>query len=232
MLMRTDGTSERLYLIWRDPESRAQHKVGELSFDGFQYCFQYDSSGVASARSRGFVLLPAFPDENKRYESVELFPTLVHRLPDAKRPDYGAVSNRFGLKPGMHPFQVLRRTGGRLATDQLSFEEAPQQTSGGQTFQCYVAGWRFYDGESTLPELGPGTRVVLERDTTNRHDANAVAVFSTNGRKLGYIPAYHSELTASALAAGRQVRASIVQINPPPASTNERARIRVEVSIL
>jgi hypothetical protein len=230
--MGTNGGSEVLFLIWRDPESRAQHKVGQLWFDGFHYCFQYDGPGVASARIRGFSLLAAFPDVDKRYESVELFPALMHRLPDAKRPDYKAVLDRFQLEPGAHPFEVLRRTGGRLATDQLSFEEAPEQTPRGQSFQCFVAGWRFYEGDSILSELRPGTGVVLERDVSNPHDANAVVVLSISGRKLGYIPAYHSELTASALAAGRPVRASIVQVNPPPASTNERARIRVEVSIL
>ncbi len=226
-----DGRNGALYLIWREPESRAQHKVGELSFDGFRYWFQYDRPAVAEACRRGFSPLAGFPDLDKRYESVELFPTIAHRLPDPRRPDYETVLSRFRLQPRAHPFEMLRRTGGRLATDELSFEEAPEQTPGGQSFQCFVAGWRFYDGDRILEELQPGTGVVLERELSNQYDSNAVAVFSQSRRKLGYIPSYFSELTARALAEGRSVRASVVQVSPPPTPSNERARIRVEVSI-
>ena len=31
-----------LYLVWREPETRAQHKIGELSYDGFHYKFRFD----------------------------------------------------------------------------------------------------------------------------------------------------------------------------------------------
>jgi hypothetical protein len=202
-----------------------------LSFDGFRYWFQYDRTGVESARSRGFSGLAAFPDLDKRYESVELFPTFAHRLPDPRRPDYVAVLARFKLQPAATPFEMLRRTGGRLVTDQLTFEAAPQQTPSGHSFKCFVAGWRFYEGEMILSQLRPDTPVALRRELANRYDPNAVVVLSESAHKLGYIPAYFSELTATALAVGRSVEARIVEVNPPPAPTNERVRILVEVSI-
>jgi hypothetical protein len=225
------GASQILYLVWREPDSRAQHKIGELSFDGFRYWFQYDRAGVEAACSRGFSGLAAFPDLDKRYESVDLFPTFAHRLPDPRRPDYVAVLARFKLQPGAPSFEMLRRTGGRLVTDQLTFEEAPQETPSGHSFKCFVAGWRFYEGETILSELRPGVPVTLERELANRYDPNAVVVLSESARKLGYVPAYFSELTATALAMGRSVHARIVEVNPPPVPSNERVRILVEVSI-
>jgi hypothetical protein len=224
-------TSQVLYLVWREPDSRAQHKIGELSFDGFRHWFQYDRTGVESARSRGFSGLAAFPDLDKRYESVELFATFAHRLPDPRRPDYVAVLARFKLQPGASPVEMLRRTGGRLVTDQLVFEEAPRPTPSGHSFECFVAGWRFYEGEMILPELQPGAPVELKRDLANCYDPNAVVVLSGSARMLGYLPAYFSELTATALAVGRSVQARIAEVNPPPAPTTERVRILVEVSI-
>lgn len=118
--------TQTFYLVWREPgpNSRDKHKIGELSFDGFRYWFQYDRAGVEAACSRGFSGLAAFPDLDKRYESVDLFPTFAHRLPDPRRPDYIDVLARFSLRPGDSPYEILRRTGGKLATDQLMFEEA------------------------------------------------------------------------------------------------------------
>src|SRR5688572_29582667 len=93
-----------LYLIWREPHSRAQHKIGELSYDGLTYRFRYarpDELGLAAAH--GFhpaAFLPSFPDTLKEYESLELFPTFAHRLPDPKRPDYANVLARLNASAG------------------------------------------------------------------------------------------------------------------------------------
>lgn len=225
-----------LYLVWREPETRAQHKIGELSYDGFHYKFRYDLEECRLASSQGFSLDrfslgPAFPDLNKQYESVELFPAMAHRLPNPARSDYREVLQRFKLTPRSHPFDILRRTRGKLATDQLSFEEAPVSTPEGKRFECYVAGWRFYSGDSILPDLTVGSEVQLIRDKSNPHDPNAVAVFFQTRCKLGYIPVFHSELVAHSLAAGHTVQASIVELNPSPTPSNERAKIQVKIVV-
>lgn len=216
-----------LYLIWREPESRAQHKVGELAFDGLGYTFTNDRAGFERARGRGFSPLPGFADPDKVYRSYGLFPAIAHRLPDPRRPDYDDILARFGSKRGDSEFEILRKTRGRLGTDEMTFEEAPRQRADGNVYSCHVAGWRFYQGEEILRELAPGSTVRLVREPANQHDANAVAVYSESGRKLGYVPAYVSELTAEAISREGEIRATIEEIKPPPNPSNERMKIRV-----
>jgi hypothetical protein len=223
-----------LYLVWREPHSRAQYKIGELSFDGFLYRFKYSSAeGLSLAEAHGFIApaaLPSFPDTEKSYESPELFSTFAHRLPDPKRPDYAKVLEAYDLSPRSHPFEILRETRGRLATDAFSFEEAPVVTEAGRAITCWVAGWRFYDGDRVLSGLHPGTRLDLRRDTSNPYDRHAVAVFSPSGAMLGFVPVFHSDLVFGALSKGRRVDASIVELRLPPAESSERARMRIEIS--
>jgi len=175
-------------------------------------------------------ILPAAPDTEKVYESPDLFPSFAHRLPDPKRPDYARILKRFNVPENARPFDLLRETRGRLATDQFSFEEAPIATKTGQVIQCWVAGWRYYGGDEALPELSPGARVELRCEATNPYDSNAVAVFSAGGTKLGFVPVYHSDVVFGALSTGRQVDAEIVELRLPPADASERARIRIEIS--
>lgn len=220
--------------MWREPHSRAQHKVGELSYDGALYRFRYSpTEDLNVATSHGFApaaLLPGFRDIDKTYESPNLFSAFAHRLPDPKRPDYPQVLSAFGLAPHSHPFEVLRETRGRLATDQFSFEEAPIVTESGSVITCWIAGWRFYEGDLVLSELNPGTRLDLRRDTSNPHDMHAVAVFTVGGAKLGFVPVFHSDVVFGALSKGQDVQASIVELRLPPAEPSERARIRIQIS--
>lgn len=227
--------SGELFLIWREPSSRAQYPIGELSFDGDQYRFSYDAGALRVARRHGFSfanfpLAAAFPEPEKTYTSTELFPAIAHRLPDPRRPDYERLLARLGLSRESHPFQILRKTRGRLATDELSFEEAPTQTAEGLTIKCYVSGWRFYSGESVLKDLAVGESIEVERDQSNRFDPHAVKVCGPNGEMLGFIPVYHSSEIAHALSTGRRVTATITEINPPPSPTTDRLQLRIVIA--
>lgn len=231
----TEGPKRTLFLVWREPESRAQYKIAQLSYDGFSHRFRYDHEGLQLALSHGFSLAQfplakAFPDIHKEYESVDLFPAFAHRLPHPNRPDYQEVLSRFQLRPDAHPFEILRKTRGRLATDQLSLEEAPTPSSNGVRIECYVAGWRFHRGDLLLDELIHNMSVRLQRDKSNPYDPNAVEVLADSGEKLGYIPAFHSEIVARSLSTGRTVRASIIELNPPPAPSSERAKIEILIT--
>ena len=186
------------------------------------------------AASHGFSfeqspLSRAFPDVNKLYDSPEIFSFFAHRLPDERRSDYREALAPSQSVPGTHPFELLRNTRGRLATDQLSLEQAALETEDGMRVECNVAGWRFFEGDAILSELAPGVAVRLEREKSNRYDSNAVMVLSQSGCKLGYVPAFHSELVAEALSTGRGVRAAIVEMKPPPEPSDERAKIRISI---
>lgn len=55
-----------------------------------------------------------------------------------------------------------------------------------QSFEC--KSWFYHD----RPQLYDGQELRLERETDNQHDANAVAIYTKNGLKVGYIPAHMS----------------------------------------
>lgn len=229
-------TARRLYLIWQSPKTRAQYRIGELSFDGSRYGFRYDEDGLKRARVAGFELkhspiYPSFPDIQRTYESRELPATIAHRLPARGRPDYAAVLSDKGLSPSASPFEVLRATRGRLATDPLFFEEAPQKTDQGTAIiRCFIAGWKYYRGEEILTQLRKGDPVRLIPERANRFDPSAVAVVSQRGEKLGYLPAFHSNVIAGAFPEGRRVEARMVDIDPA-ATPGERVRIEITVEM-
>lgn len=53
----------------------------------------------------------------------------------------------------------------------------------------YVAGFKYYDGPEILDQLKVGDELSLVREPENKHDSQAVAIFTKDGYKLGYIPA-------------------------------------------
>jgi hypothetical protein len=226
-------TQKTLYLIWRSPDTRAQYRIGDLSFTAGHYRFRYDLEGVRLAEAGGFhlrtsPLYPSFPDVSRVYESPEMPGVIAYRLPDRGRDDYADLLARKGLSASAHPFDVLRATRGRLATDQLFFEEAPgRNREGNDRLAFYVAGWTYYSGEAVLSGLRTGDPVHLVPEESNPSDPFATIVLSDRGHKLGYVPSFHSETVASAFPEGRRVQASIAELNPPPSPPEERLKLEV-----
>jgi hypothetical protein len=67
----------------------------------------------------------------------------------------------------------------------------------------------------------------LERESTNAHDVNAIAV-SWRGRKLGYVPRRDNAALAWGLDRGERLQARISRIAPHP---NAARRLEIEVFI-
>jgi hypothetical protein len=225
---------ENLYVVWHEPETRAQYRIGVLGIGATGYEFVYDDEGLRLAAAHGFVferssIFPTFPKRQQTYCAPDLFPVIAHRLPDRRRPDYVEVLRGFGLPPTASPFEILRKTRGRLATDQLSFEEAPAATLDGVEIDCFVAGWRFFRGDEALHQLVVGDPVLLERDVRNKHDRNAVAVKSVHGHQLGYVPSFHADTVSHGIGTGRTVTAHIIELNLPPTASHDRAKIRIRI---
>ena len=247
---------ERLFVVWRH-SSRAPYVIGELSYDGAKYRFRYDENlrlaQAAGFNPRDFALTSAFPElADRSYESTALFPVFASRLPDRRRPDYAEILDRFGLRPDSGPFEILAKTRGRLGTDELGVEReltlqeqlGLEEVSHGEaqsnremtdpvsptSFRCYVAGWKFHDGDRVLSQLTPGLQLELERDQLSRNDPNAVAVVGPGGRRLGHLPVRYSGHVVRALSTGWRVVARLVALNPPPSPPTSRAMIVVEIS--
>lgn len=88
---------------------------------------------------------------------------------------------------------LLRATGGRLATDSYEFVTPTYVYGNHFDFDFYIAGWRYYEGEQILKQLKIGEKVQFQLEPENEQDPKAVIVLTSQGRKLGYIPAFYSE---------------------------------------
>jgi hypothetical protein len=85
-------------------------------------------------------------------------------------------------------------------------------------FRCLIAGFQYYQGPRILPHLAVGQELVLQREPENPYDDLAVAVHTTTGQKLGYLPRHLNEIPAALMDNGRQLTAGITNLsrNAPP----------------
>lgn len=89
-------------------------------------------------------------------------------------------------------------------------EEPPRPVT---LFEAYVAGYRFYDGDSVIEELRVGSRLHLRRQPSNPYDSKAIEILTDDGVKLGYVPMRLNPLPASLLDSGERVTAEIVELD-------------------
>lgn len=85
-------------------------------------------------------------------------------------------------------------------------------------FTCMTAGFQFHEGPNIIQRLEPGTRLRLLREADNIHDNLAVAIYTNNGKKLGYIPRTINEVPAAHLDNGSKMYAIVHNTAPnmPP----------------
>lgn len=107
-----------LYLIWKDPITRRNYIVGQLTKNG-QYEFSYGHE-VKDAMEKGFKLLVSFEDIDKVYTSDSLFPTFSSRLPDRKRRGIERILAKYDLEE-FNDYKLLKRSGARLPIDTIEF---------------------------------------------------------------------------------------------------------------
>jgi hypothetical protein len=67
--------------------------------------------------------------------------------------------------------------------------------------QCFVRGFRFYEGTKLINEMKEGDLLELVREQDNEHDDCAIALHF-NRKKIGYIPAESNELLSKLLDIG------------------------------
>ncbi|MDR7812093.1 HIRAN domain-containing protein [Lacrimispora sp.] len=204
-----------MYLIWKSEKSRRQYIVGELSKNG-EYEFKY-SEEVNDAIQDGFTPFMPFTDINKMYNSTELFPVFLSRLPDRKRKDMDKILDKYGMVE-YDPYQLLKISGARLPIDNMQFIDPILDYQNSFERQFYMAGSRYYLGcegndcnKSILVQYGE--EVYLKKEPKNTHDPNAIRVI--NGKKdlLGYIPRYYCKAFSKILDQKRDFSCHVVNIN-------------------
>lgn len=213
-----------LWLIWQDPKTRLRHVVGKLWLNDNDSCeFAYQKNGFRVAESKGFRVLPSLPDCNMTYQSSKLFSVFARRLPDKRRPDYQKILEGYGLPPESSEFDILAKTGGKLATDNFEFVTSLESCSNLPfKHELFLAGWKYWGGAIGIPpeELIPGTILKIIPEPENQFDKFALQVFTTAGKKIGYVPSFYSNLVSHYIADGCNCYLEVLGFNSTEESSN------------
>lgn len=227
---RKDGR-DYLYLIWKDPISRRNYIVGQLSKNK-QYEFSYGHE-VDKAIEEGFELLIPFDDINKVYKSDTLFPTFSSRLPDSKRKGIEKILAKYDLTE-FDEYKLLKRSGARLPIDSLEFIDPILDDHNGEVKRIfYIAGVRYYIGCNNKNckdalHLNVGDSLNLERETTNKFDKNAIKIIDRKNNHVGYLPRYYSKSVAEYLDQGASYECKVLEVNKDM-ECNECIKVELEV---
>ena len=71
--------------------------------------------------------------------------------------------------------------------------------------ECQVAGTSYQNLEAIEPQLNLNDRFLLIRESENKHDNFAVAIYTSSREKLGYLPRSKNETIARLLDAGKMI---------------------------
>ncbi|MED1508722.1 HIRAN domain-containing protein [Bacillus proteolyticus] len=228
-----DNVINKLLLIWKDPETRRRHIVGQLSFDSDKniYKFQYMQPGLDEAKERGFIDYPNFPDLNKVYEMKDkLFKSIKSRLPQPKRPDYPIILDRYGLDTTCTDLELLEATRGRVATDNFEFVKDISEDSGDSLHLTFdLAAARHYKFPQIAKDLQIGDSIKLELEPENEYDRYAVRVLSQEDVKIGYVPKYYSYNVHCTLKEHKKYSAYIVSLDIDNKNADEWAKIKLKI---
>lgn len=210
-----------LYVSWQDRDSRRWYTIGCLSHIEVseQYRFVY-TKGAEKAREDAPYFKP-FTNMNdlyREYFSTDLFPVFANRILSHSRPNFQEHLEWLGLNDP-RPLDILERSGGERATDQLQVYAAPTKTADNK-YKSYF----FVRGMSHLPEdivectktVKKGQLLYPMHDFKNEYDEYAVALRRDKPvYLLGYCPRYLSnDLLKLAENNTESVKIVVDRINP------------------
>lgn len=205
-----------LYLIWKEPVSRRNYIIGELSKNG-KYEFRY-SYEINKAIDVGFKPLVSFPDIDKPYTSEVLFPSLASRLPDKKRADIDEILLKYKLSE-YNEYQLLKNSGARVPYDNFLFIDPIFPSDEKITRIFYLSGPRHYigcQGEDCNKvdfDIVKDEKVFLHPEPENEYDKQAIMVKNKNDKLLGYIPRYYCDSILKKIANGNDYQCSVLNFN-------------------
>lgn len=215
--MSVKNDRDYIYLIWKDPKTRCNYIVGELSRNG-QYEFSYGYE-VEEAIENGFSLLIPFDDIHTIYKSDTLFPTFSSRLPDKKRRGIDKILSKYGLQE-YNAYELLKESGARLPIDTLQFiDPIFKEQNGKIKREFYVEGVRDNIGcegkdcNKRVLDIKIKDTLKLEQDLQNTHDKNAVKIIDYRRKPVGYLPRYYSESVSTYLSQGADYKCTVLEAN-------------------
>lgn len=203
-----------LYLIWKDPQTRRNFTIGKLC-KSEKYTFEY-SGDFSAAEKCGWTKLDVFPEE-KIYESAYLFPIFASRLPDRKRRDIDKILKKYDLCE-FDEFELLRKSGARLPIDTYSFIDPifPEDETVEREF--FIMGTRHNSPCSgnncnLLPNVKIGDELYFKEEPDNKHDPNAIQIYTQDNILLGYVPRYYNIAILERLKQNISFYCQVIDIN-------------------
>ena len=92
--------------------------------------------------------------------------------------------------------------------------------------QCFVRGFRFYEGDELLEEMREGDELQLVREPHNTYDHNAIALHYAH-HKIGFIPRESNDVLSKLIdCQAVTIKAEIIRVEPD-ADPWERVQIAV-----
>jgi HIRAN domain len=102
-------------------------------------------------------------------------------------------------------YQLVDADGRYLARD------APELAAAGLHVAGVAGAGHHHADALQSPAAAPGRPLVLRRDAANPHDANAIAVETAEGERLGFVPRELAETLAPRLDAGEPLAAIVLR---------------------
>lgn len=218
-----------LLVTWQNPETRAWFLMGHLRESDGRYTFAY-YPGVED--NSDFRPVPGFADVSRTYESRVLFPLFSSRLMSAKRADRPEWLESLGLKSDANAFEILGRSLGRRVADTVELYPEPVVDLAARTVTAEVPihGLRYHPNGLDLLDRGAiqlEGRMLVVPEPGNTHDNRALAIFTPEGVKLGYVPAPILEYLERCGLSSHHATATTVHVNPRQYGHHQRLILNV-----
>ncbi|MFQ2807267.1 HIRAN domain-containing protein [Aeromonas caviae] len=186
-----------VYVAWQDPESRFWHVVGCLRELENGYLFNYTKGALASEK---FTKFSGMDDFNTKYISEDLFPLFKNRLLSSRRPEYKKFISWLGLNSEnaseINPIEILARSGGLRATDQLQMYKPIEIDSEGNIEHYFFSHGLSHltaSSDARVSALKEGEKLYLCPDPQNKYDSSAVIIRADKPAEIvGFCPRFFS----------------------------------------
>ena len=225
-----------LFLAWKDRlHTRQWFPVGRLDVraDNPAYRFRYVCGAKRAQEEVGFPLLLDFPDIERDYRSLDIFPLFRNRIISPNRPDFQDYLQSLDLPPeNADPIDILIASGGQRATD--AYEVFPKIVKGDDgSFTCrfFLHGARHISesARNRLDSLERGEELRVALELNNPVTTLAVQIQTTEYHMIGWAPRYLvPDLVMAMAESPGEYEARAVRINPKP--TPSAHRLLIEMS--